>query len=1038
MTSLATQLIELGLSVAEAEKIATLVDDGLKKAKPEQCWQDVAKELQQLEYSFPIHKFLYETIYPEWDKSPAPVWFPRQEDIKKTNIAKLMQERGFSSYDELHHWSVTNKTDFWNTMIGKLNIIFDKTYKSIVNLSDGIESPHWFPDSQLNIINSCWRQQPNHDDHIAIITQNEQGKIKKISYAELDKLSNRVANSISKHFQVGERIAIIMPMTIESIAIYLGIIKAGCCVVSIPDSFSANEIAKRLRIAKTKVVFTQDIILHAGEHLNLYEKIIDANVGLAIVFSAKNNYKKIRNQDISWVNFLSDDDTFSAVSLDPGAYTTILFSSGTMGEPKAIPWNQTTPIKCASDAYLHHDIQTNDVICWPTSLGWMMGSWLIYAVLINHATIAIYEGSANSRNFGKFVQDVKVTLLGIVPTLVKTWRDSGCMEGLDWRSIKLFSSSGECSNIDDMFYLMSLTNYRPIIEYCGGTEIGGAYITGTLIQPSAPSAFTARALGLDFKIIDEDGSLIDNGEVALIPPSIGLSTELLNKNHHQIYYANMPKLPSGEILRRHGDQIKQFANGFYRLFGRIDDTMNLSGIKVSSAEIETILNMLPSINETAAIAINPTEGGPSKLIIYAVLKPTIKINIPLLKKDMQQAIKNNLNPLFKIHEVIIADYLPKTSSNKIMRRILREEYEEEKSKNHAKIIKESRSKKKICLALQGGGAYGAYTWGILDKFLEDERLEIDAISATSAGSVNAVVLTIGMINGGNQGARNALNDFWQTLCQYGSYLSPIRQASPFLGPHLDLDIASQASFILFDLITRTFSPYMLNPFNFDLLKIILCEKIDFKKIRINNQIKLYLSATNVKSGMLHVFENPEISVDAVLASACLPNLSQAVRINGEYYWDGGYLGNPAIFPLIYNSNVDDIIIIHNNPIIRDSIPMTSTDIDSRVNELSFNSSLMRELRAIAFVTKLIDKGWIKDEYRDKLRRKYLHMIRSDEVMNQFYLINKYNWHWGFISHLRDLGRNTAEIWLKNNFHHLGKKQTIDFNEFLGADTQTST
>lgn len=261
-----------------------------------------------------------------------------------------------------------------------------------------------------------------------------------------------------------------------------------------------------------------------------------------------------------------------------------------------------------------------------------------------------------------------------MPTLVRTWRQSGCMEGLDWSAIKLFTSTAERSNIEDMLYLMSLAHYRPVIEYCGGTEVAGSYVTGTLVQPAAPAACTTPTLGLDFILLDENGKVTNNGEIALIPPSIGFSTELLNKDHHQVYYADMPQTADGKILRRHGDQAEHYKNGFYRLLGRADDTMKLGGIKVSSAEIEAALNVLPEIYETAAVAINPADGGPSLLVVFVVLKNQESLDKEFLKNKLQTAIKQHLNPLFKIHDVVILKNLPRTASNKVMRRVLRDDY----------------------------------------------------------------------------------------------------------------------------------------------------------------------------------------------------------------------------------------------------------------------------------------------------------------------------------------------------------------------------
>ena len=304
----------------------------------------------------------------------------------------------------------------------------------------------------------------------------------------------------------------------------------------------------------------------------------------------------------------------------------------------------------------------------------MMGPWLIYATLINRASMALYYGAPTGRAFCEFVQDANVTMLGVVPSLVKTWRNAGCAEGLDWNSIKAFSSTGECSYPDDMLYLMSLAGYKPIIEYCGGTEIGGGYITGTMVQPASPSTFSTPALGLDFTILDENGAECDNGELFLIPPSMGLSNQLLNRDHHEVYFAGTPKRPDGTRLRRHGDQMQRLPGGYYRAHGRVDDTMNLGGIKISSAEVERVLNSVEGIRETGAISVVPAEGGLEHLVVYVVPELHAESNDRRLKVILQQVLAERLNPLFRIHELIIVDTLPRTASNKVMRRELRRRY----------------------------------------------------------------------------------------------------------------------------------------------------------------------------------------------------------------------------------------------------------------------------------------------------------------------------------------------------------------------------
>ena len=647
-------LIECGLDKSTSDRLLERINPLLASLPAAACWGELSQTILTPDHPFALHQLLHNTVFADWKGQAAPAWFPAEDKIEKTNIAAVMQELDLDSYEALHSWSAHHRADFWKLMIERLGIQFHRKFSEVVDLSKGAEFPNWLVDARLNIVESCFNAP---SDTTAIVFQSEGSILSTMTYGELNTLINRVANGlVDVGFRPGDAIAVDMPMNAESVAIYLGIIKAGGVVISIADSFAPDEIQMRLRIANAKGIFTQDYIRRAGKQLPLYAKVVDANAPKAIVLSRENELLiELRNGDLTWEGFLSDSDRFDAVGCDPHDHTNILFSSGTTGEPKAIPWTQTTPIKCAVDAYLHHDIKHGDVLAWPTNLGWMMGPWLIYASLVNQATIALYDGTSTEREFGEFVQAACVTMLGVVPSIVRAWKNTGCMKGLDWGAIKAFSSTGECSNSEDMLFLMFLAGYRPIIEYCGGTEIGGGYLTGTTIQPAAPATFTTPALGLDIVICDEDGQPTDNGEVFVIPPSIGLSTELLNKDHHEVYFEETPQLPKQLPLRRHGDGVERLADGYYRIHGRVDDTMNLGGIKVSSAEIEGVLNSVSEIQEVAAIAVPPPDGGPSQLVIYAVLLPGADTGS--LTTSLQSAIRSHLNPLFRI-QCVIVDSMP--------------------------------------------------------------------------------------------------------------------------------------------------------------------------------------------------------------------------------------------------------------------------------------------------------------------------------------------------------------------------------------------
>ena len=336
----------------------------------------------------------------------------------------------------------------------------------------------------------------------------------------------------------------------------------------------------------------------------------------------------------------------------------------------------------------------------------------------------------------------------------------------------------------------------------------------------------------------------------------------------------------------------------------------------------------------------------------------------------------------------------------------------------------SANSKPVNLALQGGGAHGAFAWGVLDKVLEDGRLDIQAMSATSAGSMNAVVMAYGLSIGGVPGARAKLEEFWKAIADTGKMYSPVK-ALPWekwlegFGIHSDFNPA----FLAFDAMTHMFSPYQLNPLNFNPLRDVLERVVDFKRLsECKITTRLFLSATNVRSGKIKVFENADLSSDVVLATACLPYIFQAVEVHGEHYWDGGFMGNPAIYPLIYHGASRDVIIVHVNPLERPKLPTTAPEIFDRINEISFNSSLMREMRAIAFVARLVDEGRVDAA---RYNRMLIHSIRDDVELASLGVATKLNPDWEFLQHLKAVGRSCAADWLKHHFDKVGKLSSID-------------
>ena len=337
-----------------------------------------------------------------------------------------------------------------------------------------------------------------------------------------------------------------------------------------------------------------------------------------------------------------------------------------------------------------------------------------------------------------------------------------------------------------------------------------------------------------------------------------------------------------------------------------------------------------------------------------------------------------------------------------------------------------RDPKPITLALQGGGSHGAMTWGVLDRLLEDDRLAIRAISGTSAGAMNAVALADGMARGGREGARSALADFWKAVSDAARF-SPI-QRSPLDRLVGNYSLDTSPSYLFFEGLTRMFSPYDLNPAGFNPLRQLLDEMIDFGRVNAQTHLAVHVTATNVRTGRSRVFGPGEISTEAVLASACLPQMFPAVEIDGEAYWDGGFSGNPALYPLLTSREAPDILVVQINPLIRQDLPRTARDIMNRVNEISFNSSLVKELRAIGLMQRVAaERGIDLGVYTHT----YLHLIHTDLEVKDLVASSKLNAEWSYLRLLFDLGRTWADSWLAENFEAIGHRSTLDFDELEG-------
>jgi NTE family protein len=340
--------------------------------------------------------------------------------------------------------------------------------------------------------------------------------------------------------------------------------------------------------------------------------------------------------------------------------------------------------------------------------------------------------------------------------------------------------------------------------------------------------------------------------------------------------------------------------------------------------------------------------------------------------------------------------------------------------------------KRINLALQGGGAHGAFTWGVLDHLLGDERLIVEGISGASSGAVNAVMLADGLARGGRAEAQKRLGDFWRAVSSTGD-LPPLQRAvverllsfTPLEGTPVQAWL---------DLMSRYFSPYDLNPLNINPLKELFERFVDFGALQTFSGLQVFVSATNVQTGRVRVFPREKITADAVMASACLPELFHAVEIDGVPYWDGGYLGNPVIFPFFGTTTTEDVLVVQINPVVRQKTPTSAAEILNRLNEITFNSPLISEYRAIDFVARLIDQGRLpRGTGPGEYRRINVHRIVLDRLGSQFDASSKLTTDYDFFEMLRVTGKRAARRFLDEHFDDIGVRSTVDLRAEAQAE-----
>ncbi len=341
-----------------------------------------------------------------------------------------------------------------------------------------------------------------------------------------------------------------------------------------------------------------------------------------------------------------------------------------------------------------------------------------------------------------------------------------------------------------------------------------------------------------------------------------------------------------------------------------------------------------------------------------------------------------------------------------------------------RILRKRDHPKTVTLALQGGGAHGAFIWGVLDRLLEEERLIVEGVSGTSSGAINAALLADGYAAGGRAGAKAQLERFWRRISELCRTRRRRRFTLPRPAKGKSLNLSTAAMF--YKIMHRLLLPYNFNAITMDPLRAAIAEIIDFDRLRASAEIKVFVNATDVCAGTMRVFENAELDVDVICASSCLPFLFRPVEIDGAHYWDGSYMGNPALYPLVYDCHANDIVLVQTSPFGKPELPRTAPEILERITELSFASTLVRELRTIERLNDLVDAGGVKR--RAGLKRINTHIIAAGPEMERFQPTSKFRADWDFFLSLHGIGRHAAEQWLARNFDRVGVESTADLGD----------
>lgn len=622
------------------------------------------------------------------------VWTPTPAQMEQTRLYRWMQQLGYSNYDQFYRYSIENVSDFWDAAVRELDIHWFRPYAAPADLSQDLLHPAWFVGGQLNSAHNAvdkWFDVPEVWDKAAILWEAETGETGSYSYAELAEQVNRAANGLrGLGIGIGDRVAVYLPMIPQAVISMLALAKLGAVSLPIFSGFGAEAVAKRLIEAETKLLITADGYMRRGKAVAMKSEAERAaalaGVGtIVVVRNAKNEIAWNAGRDVDWEQLLCAHGQIETAKLAGDSLLMLLFTSGTTGAPKGIMHSHAGfPIKAAFDAAYAIDFQRKDALMWLTDMGWMMGPFAMYGVLLNGGTLVLYDGVPDFPDPGRLwrmVERHRITHLGVSPTLIRVLMK----QGNDWFSsdnmgqLRVFASTGEPWNLEPWLWLYHKVGGGkiPIVNFSGGTETSGGILTNVLVKPIAPMAFNTPIPGMAADIYNQAGQSVQDragevGELVMKRPWVGMTGGFWMQEERfvQTYGSRWPDTWA------HGDWVKTDDEGYWYITGRSDDTLNIAGKRIGPAEIESVLTALPEIVEAAVIGI-PDEVKGEAAVCFVVMKSGLESDKTQRvdnKSVWMQHIASQLGKALCPKEIHIIGQLPKTRNGKVMRRVLRSAY----------------------------------------------------------------------------------------------------------------------------------------------------------------------------------------------------------------------------------------------------------------------------------------------------------------------------------------------------------------------------